>query len=199
MGLDTASNSTEIQGAINGMFQAGGLIGTFVCSLAADRLGRKKAIFVAACICVVGGALQAGSVHIGMFIAARFITGLAIGECRDCSHGNNEADLASATGALVTLIPLFQSEMAPPSSRGLLVGLHGMFANLRCEQRIYTILTLDRSLHPPRIQLRQLDWSRVLLCQRWRCTVARTSGDSDAPPSSSCNGRALPPGISKMV
>ena len=91
MGLDTASNSTQLQGAINGLFQAGGFIGTLSCSVSADRLGRKKAIFIASCLCVIGGALQAGSVHVGMFIAARLVTGLGIGmleadrELRGCA------------------------------------------------------------------------------------------------------------------
>ncbi|KAF7548430.1 hypothetical protein G7Z17_g7062 [Cylindrodendrum hubeiense] len=102
MKLDTASNVTQIEGAINGLFQAGGFIGTLSSSWTGDRFGRKQAIFIASCFCVVGGALQAGSAHIAMFIVARFITGLGI-------------------------VPLFQSELSPPQSRGLLVGLHGVF------------------------------------------------------------------------
>jgi Sugar (and other) transporter len=31
-----------------------------------------------------------------------------------------------AIGILVTLVPLYQSEVSPPESRGLMVGLHGM-------------------------------------------------------------------------
>ncbi|KAL4808578.1 general substrate transporter [Aspergillus unguis] len=106
-GLDTASNSAALQGAINGLFQAGVLFGTLTFGLLADRLGRRKAIFTASVTTVIGGALQAGSVHIAMFLVARFITGFGI-------------------GGLVMLVPLWQSEVAPPYSRGLLVGLHGV-------------------------------------------------------------------------
>ncbi|KAL4780340.1 major facilitator superfamily domain-containing protein [Aspergillus varians] len=106
-GLDTASNSTQLQGAINGLFQAGGLFGTLGFGFLADKFGRCKAIFIATVVAIVGGALQAGSVHIAMFLVARFITGFGI-------------------GGLVMLVPLWQSEVAPPHSRGLLVGLHGV-------------------------------------------------------------------------
>jgi MFS family permease len=80
MGLDVASNATQLEGAINGLFQTGGLIGALACSWVSDTLGRRKAIFIACCICVVGGALQTGSVHVAMFITARLLTGLAIGK-----------------------------------------------------------------------------------------------------------------------
>lgn len=64
-------------------------------------------MFIGATLAWVGGALQAGSVHIAMFIVSRLITGLGI-------------------GMLLCLVPLYQSEMAPPHIRGLLVGTHGI-------------------------------------------------------------------------
>ncbi|KAL4800104.1 general substrate transporter [Aspergillus venezuelensis] len=105
--LDTASNSAALQGAINGLFQAGGLFGTLSFGYLADRLGRCKAIIIGTIFATIGGALQAGSVHIAMFLVSRFIAGFSI-------------------GGLVILVPLWQSEVAPPHSRGLLVGLHGV-------------------------------------------------------------------------
>ncbi|KAF4339349.1 major facilitator superfamily transporter [Fusarium beomiforme] len=102
--LDTRPNANDLMGAINGLFQAGGFLGTLGCYAIADYFGRRKAIMVAALISTLGGALQAGSVDIGMFIAMRFLTGV---------------------GALVTLVPLYQSEMSPSDIRGLLVGIHG--------------------------------------------------------------------------
>lgn len=80
MGLDKASNSTELIGTMNGLFQVGGFIGTFVASWLADKYGRRLAIFVACAIFILGGALQAGSVAISMFIVARFITGWGVCE-----------------------------------------------------------------------------------------------------------------------
>ncbi|KIX99383.1 uncharacterized protein Z520_04959 [Fonsecaea multimorphosa CBS 102226] len=105
--LDTRPNASGLIGATNGLFQTGGLFGTLSCMKSADWLGRRKALFVASIVTTVGGALQAGSVHIAMYIVARLITGLGI-------------------GALVTLVPLYQSEVAPPKIRGLLVGIHGI-------------------------------------------------------------------------
>ena len=77
--LDTRSDAAAIQGAINGLFQAGGLIGTLLSSTGADWLGRRKAIFIAALVSTVGGALQAGSVAISMYLVMRLVTGFGIG------------------------------------------------------------------------------------------------------------------------
>jgi MFS family permease len=83
--LDTRSNATQIEGAINGLFQAGGLFGSLSCIKSADLLGRKKAIFCAAVVTVFGGALQAGSVHIAMYLVFRLVTGFGVGML-DNSH-----------------------------------------------------------------------------------------------------------------
>jgi MFS family permease len=69
-----------VEGAINGVFQAGGLIGALTCTWTADKFGRRKALFVGSMFATVGGALQAGSVHMAMFIITRVISGLGIGE-----------------------------------------------------------------------------------------------------------------------
>ncbi|KAJ9501185.1 hypothetical protein H2202_002979 [Exophiala xenobiotica] len=106
-GLDTASNTPQVEGAINGVFQAGGLIGALTCTWTADKFGRRKALFVGSMFATVGGALQAGSVHMAMFIIMRFISGLGI-------------------GALITLVPLYLTEVAPPKIRGLVVGTTGI-------------------------------------------------------------------------
>ena len=105
--LDTRKDASQLIGAMNGLFQAGGLLGTLACVWAADKYGRRMSLFINAIITLVGGALQAGSVHVAMFIVFRFVTGWG-------------------TGALVTLVPLYQSEISPPKIRGLLVGMHGV-------------------------------------------------------------------------
>ncbi|EHY54629.1 MFS-type transporter criB [Exophiala dermatitidis] len=105
--LDTRSNATDLTGAINGLFQAGGLLGALSIIKTPDWLGRRKALLLYAIITLIGGALQAGSVNIGMYLVMRFLTGIGI-------------------GALVGLVPLYQSEIAPPRIRGLLVGMHGV-------------------------------------------------------------------------
>ncbi|RGP78260.1 hypothetical protein FLONG3_3575 [Fusarium longipes] len=101
-------NSTALLGACNGLFQTGGLLGALSIGYLADRLSRRGAIAVACLILIIGGALQAASVNIGMFLTMRTLTGIGVG-------------LAVGT------TPLYQSEVSPPHSRGLLVGLHGVF------------------------------------------------------------------------
>jgi len=78
--LDKRSNASDLLGTINGVFQAGGFIGTLSCLGTADWLGRRKALLAAAVLTIIGGALQAGSVNIGMYIAMRAITGMGIGK-----------------------------------------------------------------------------------------------------------------------
>lgn len=104
--LDTRSDAAGLLGAMNGLFSTGGLFGCLSCFYIPDRFGRKRAILFAAFTGIVGSGLAAGSVHVAMFIVARLITGFSI-------------------GALVSLVPLYQSEISPPKIRGLLVGMHG--------------------------------------------------------------------------
>lgn len=105
--LDTRSNATDLTGAINGLFQAGGLLGCLSIIKTPDWLGRRKALLLYSIVTLIGSALQAGSVNIGMYLVMRFLTGVGV-------------------GALVGLVPLYQSEIAPPRIRGLLVGMHGV-------------------------------------------------------------------------
>ena len=72
----------------------------------ADRLGRVRSLQVVCLLCPLGGTLQAASVHIAMLLIARLITGLG-------------------SGMVNWVVPLYQSEIAPPRIRGLMVGLHG--------------------------------------------------------------------------
>lgn len=59
---------------------------------------------VAALLGVIGSALVAGSVNVGMMIAVRVIQGAGL-------------------GMLLTLVPLYLTEVAPSHRRGLLTGL----------------------------------------------------------------------------
>jgi MFS family permease len=78
-GLDTSTDADSYIGAINGLFQAGGFVGTLISSSVADHYGRRVAILTSSIVCVIGGALQAGSIHIIMYIAMRFVTGVGVG------------------------------------------------------------------------------------------------------------------------
>ncbi|EIW82727.1 general substrate transporter [Coniophora puteana RWD-64-598 SS2] len=103
---DDPARANAIEGAVNGIFSAGGVFGALTVAFMCDRYGRKATMNTAALVSAVGGALQAGSVDIAMFLVARFITGVGI-------------------GMMVVLIPIYQAEISPPASRGLLVGQHG--------------------------------------------------------------------------
>lgn len=98
MKLDTSPHAVPLIGAIQGLYQAGGLLGTLYVGLSGDMLGRRLAICIASVACIVGGALQTGSVHVAMFMVARFISGLGIGahlvrycSCRLVVHFANDS------------------------------------------------------------------------------------------------------------
>ncbi|KAG0707359.1 general substrate transporter [Suillus ampliporus] len=99
--VDNVSYANKIEGSISGLFSAGGILGALTVGYMCDKHGRKTTMNTAALICIIGGALQAGSIDVAMLLVARFITGWG-------------------SGMMGVLIPIFQAEISPPSSRGLL-------------------------------------------------------------------------------
>lgn len=71
--------TNDMTGAMNGLFQGGGVLGSLAVGPIADKLSRRGSIATAAFFCLLGGALQCGTVNLGMFLAARFITGELFG------------------------------------------------------------------------------------------------------------------------
>lgn len=102
-----AAYANAIMGTINGIFSAGGVAGAFTAGYMCDQYGRKATMNTAAVVSILGGILLAASVNAGMLIVARLVTGWGV-------------------SMLVVLIPIFQAEVSPPTSRGLLVGQHGI-------------------------------------------------------------------------
>lgn len=45
-----------------------------------DALGRKKSLWIATIISLIGGALQAGAAALPMFLVARWLTGYGVGK-----------------------------------------------------------------------------------------------------------------------
>lgn len=97
----------SIIGGANGAFNGGGALGSLSQGFIADRIGRKKAIIMSATFILIGGALLAGSVHLGMLITVRLIQGLGV-------------------GMVTCLGPLYLAEVAPPHRRGFFSGLAPM-------------------------------------------------------------------------
>ncbi|PGH30836.1 hypothetical protein GX50_06379 [[Emmonsia] crescens] len=91
-------------GGIVSAFTGGAIIGSLGVSYLSDIHGRRITIFVGGLLGALGAALQGAATSIAMLIVGRFIAGVAVG-------------LMSAT------IPVYCSEIAPPSIRGFLGGM----------------------------------------------------------------------------
>jgi sugar porter (SP) family MFS transporter len=98
-GLDDAALGLTVSAAIWGT-----LVGALCAGLPGDLYGARKALRVLAGFYVASALVAALSGGLGALIAARFVTGLAIG------------------GSSV-LAPVYIAEIAPPARRGRLVGL----------------------------------------------------------------------------
>ncbi|KAJ1916874.1 hypothetical protein H4219_003529 [Mycoemilia scoparia] len=92
------------QSIITSMLTLGCFLGALLAAPLADRISRKYTIVAACVVFIIGSALQTGSINQGMLIASRIIAGLGV-------------------GILSMIVPLFQSEIAPPEIRGRLVTL----------------------------------------------------------------------------
>ncbi|ODV65356.1 general substrate transporter [Hyphopichia burtonii NRRL Y-1933] len=103
--FDYESNANKAD-AFNGLFSGGGLLGCLLAGHFSEQFGRKRAIFITCMISILGSIIMTASVNIAMLFVARFIAGVSI-------------------GMIVFLVPLWQTEIAPASVRGLLVGMHG--------------------------------------------------------------------------
>lgn len=56
---------------------------------------------------IIGSILQCAAVQVGMMIAGRLVAGIGCGQ-------------------LLSVVPIYLAEVAPPARRGFLVGLQGM-------------------------------------------------------------------------
>lgn len=91
-------NSVLIGCAI-AIYELGCCAGALATGRISDILGRKNTIRVGSVILIVGAVIQTATVSLGMTIAARIITGIG--------NGMNTAT-----------VPVYQSEISPPKSRG---------------------------------------------------------------------------------
>lgn len=105
------SHKSTVQGAVVATFTLGALCGSLACSWIGDVLGRRKTIFVAATLTLIGEILQCTSFQVAQFVVGRFILGWGV-------------------GALSTTVPVWQSECSSSSNRGKHVVLDGCFISL---------------------------------------------------------------------
>ncbi|KAF1981599.1 general substrate transporter [Aulographum hederae CBS 113979] len=96
--------NTDVQGGITASMPAGSWLAALVSGYLSDILGRKKAIMIGCVIWVIGSIIVSASQNIGMLIAGRIINGMCVGICS-------------------AQVPVYISEIAPPSKRGRLVGM----------------------------------------------------------------------------
>ncbi|OAP56471.1 hypothetical protein AYL99_09650 [Fonsecaea erecta] len=105
---DPTGNSEALIGATTGIFQAGGFVGVLIGSWLLDRFGRKKTAIIVAASCIISQAITAASQNVAMFIALRFFVG-------------------AAAFMEMSITPVYVAELAPTKTRGLTVGITGVW------------------------------------------------------------------------
>lgn len=97
-----------MQGVIVATCTLGAMFGSLACSTIGDPLGRRKTIFYAAILTLIGEILECTSFHLAQFTIGRFIIGLGV-------------------GALSSTVPVWQSECSNAKNRGQHVVVDGLF------------------------------------------------------------------------
>ncbi|KAJ5257106.1 hypothetical protein N7478_013210 [Penicillium angulare] len=103
----SGSDEASLEDAMLGGFLGAALIGALVQAPLSNKFGRRIANGAAAVLVIISGAIQAGSVNAAMFIAGRVLCGIG-------------------SGMVFANTPVYMSEVSPPHTRGLLVGMHGV-------------------------------------------------------------------------
>lgn len=101
-----SKNSTS-KGAVIASFQLGALLGALSCTAIAERVGRRKTIFLGAILTVIGQLLQTSSYGLAQFVVGRVILGLGVGQ-----HS--------------VAVPVWQSECTSAKHRGQHVVVDGI-------------------------------------------------------------------------
>jgi sugar porter (SP) family MFS transporter len=93
-----------VQGGITAAMPGGSWLGALVSGFLSDHLGRKTSIQIGAIIWIVGSIISCAAINIPMLIVGRVINGFSVGICS-------------------AQVPVYITEIAPPSKRGRLVGM----------------------------------------------------------------------------
>ncbi|PVI01175.1 high affinity glucose transporter [Periconia macrospinosa] len=95
--------SANVQGGITAAMPGGSFIGALLSGYLTDMFGRKNTIQIGSVIWCIGSIISCASQNIAMLIVGRFINGISVGICS-------------------AQVPVYVSELAPPSKRGRVVG-----------------------------------------------------------------------------
>ncbi|EGO55371.1 hypothetical protein NEUTE1DRAFT_85607 [Neurospora tetrasperma FGSC 2508] len=103
--IDPNASQTK-KGWLTAILELGAWLGTLLSGFMAEVLSRKYGVLVACLVFMLGVVIQATSISGGheTILAGRFITGMGV-------------------GSLAMIIPIYNSEVAPPEVRGALVAL----------------------------------------------------------------------------
>jgi MFS family permease len=86
------------------LFALGAGLGAIAQGWLTDWVGRKNTFAIAGVTSLVGAALVAGSVNVPMIVVVRILHGFGL-------------------GMLICLVPIYNTEVAPPKKRGLFSGM----------------------------------------------------------------------------
>ncbi|PMB67167.1 High-affinity glucose transporter [Beauveria bassiana] len=93
------------------VYIAGEALGALTQTIVGDRMGRIRFMQLLCVLVTIGTAIQTVAVHIAMFLVGRGLAGFAVG--------------LSPRSGMVSTVPIYLSEMAPPQQRGLIGGISG--------------------------------------------------------------------------
>ncbi|KAI0881391.1 general substrate transporter [Annulohypoxylon maeteangense] len=103
--FDDSADQTK-KGWLTAILELGAWVGTLLSGFIAEAISRKYGVLVAVTVFVVGVIIQATAQSGGpnVILGGRFVTGMGV-------------------GSLATIVPIYNSEVAPPEIRGALVAL----------------------------------------------------------------------------
>ncbi|KAI8674273.1 MFS domain-containing protein [Fusarium keratoplasticum] len=98
-------------GIIVACYNLGCMVGCVVAFVVGEKTGRRRAIWIAMTFVVIGTTLQTTSFHVAHLVIGRIITGVG-------------------TGLKTATVPMYQSELCTPTSRGRLVSAEVLFVGV---------------------------------------------------------------------
>ncbi|KAI1137325.1 general substrate transporter [Hypoxylon sp. FL0543] len=103
--FDDSADQTK-KGWLTAILELGAWVGTLLSGFIAEAISRKYGVLVAVTVFVIGVVVQATAQSGGhdVILGGRFVTGMGV-------------------GSLATIVPIYNSEVAPPEIRGALVAL----------------------------------------------------------------------------